>query len=860
MGTYRSKEELVKILSTLWDRIIDTPEISKAVSSEKLILKFRFSDLGTELFIDLSGDTIRYYWDPDNDAKYDVEMIVSSDTAHKFWMEDLNIPLAIATRKVIAKGSIQKALRLLPALRPAFALYPEALKAHGREELLRSQGQSGRKMEKGLLPAVKRIAGDVMRKLGKARIDMGVLPEVDIKLIDPPKQRKPETTVAAVREATPLDLYECMLKIRAFEEHLASDFKAGNLPTEAIHLSIGQEGVAAGVCMNLQTTDFLNTTHRGHGDIIAKGADIKKMMAELYGKADGLCKGLGGSMHVTDGSRGILGANGIVGAGFLLGLGAGFSIKHHLKTDDISVIVSGDGSVNQGMFHEAMNMISIMNLPVLIVIQNNLYGEFTSLERHSAVTEIYKRAAAYKIESFRFDGNDVLTVHSEVGKIIGEMRKDGRPRLVELMTYRWHGHMEGDPETYRPDDEKEKHMANDPIARLEKTLLSKGVGENELKAVRQKAEGVIRDALEFAEASPLPDKAVLFSEIYSPEDRLLYSGDFEMRGIITSLSYSQAINMALEEEMKRDASVFLWGEDVALGGYFNVTSGLVEKFGDGRIIDTPISENGFVGGAVGAAMTGMRPVAEILFGDFLTCCMDPIMNQAAKLRQMTGGQVSIPMTVRTPVGSGIGMAAQHSQSMERFFTGIPGLIVVSASDAFTAKGLLKSAIRSNNPVLFFEHKLLYPDSGNLPKGEYLLPLCKARVVRPGRDATLVTYSMGVSIAKSASEILAASGMEIEIIDLLTLYPMDTKTVLESLAKTGRLIVLEEATFTGSVGSEVIARVALAGFGLLKAAPIKISAPDCPIPYAKNLENLMMPSPELAAAKIAGMLGKKPVGS
>ncbi|MCP4723200.1 MAG: alpha-ketoacid dehydrogenase subunit beta, partial [Desulfobacteraceae bacterium] len=292
--------------------------------------------------------------------------------------------------------------------------------------------------------------------------------------------------------------------------------------------------------------------------------------------------------------------------------------------------------------------------------------------------------------------------------------------------------------------------------------------------------------------------------------------------------------------MERDERVFLWGEDVSLGGYFNVTEGLIEKFGNKRIIDTPISENGFTGGAVGAAMTGMRPVTEILFADFLSCCMDPILNQAAKLGYMTGGQVSVPLTIRTPLGSGIGMAAQHSQSMEKFFFGIPGLIVVAPSDAFTAMGILKSAIRSNNPVLHFEHKLLYAEPGNVPVEEYTLPIGKARVVKKGTHATLVTYLLGVNIAKEAAKLLEASGLNLEIIDLVTLYPMDTQTILDSVAKTGHLITLEEGTFCGSIGSEVISRVALAGFNLLKGAPVKIAAPECPIPYAKSLESAMMP--------------------
>jgi 2-oxoisovalerate dehydrogenase E1 component len=604
--------------------------------------------------------------------------------------------------------------------------------------------------------------------------------------------------------------------------------------------------------MNLRDTDYLNTTHRGHGHIIAKGADIKRMMAEIYGKSNGQCEGKGGSMHVTDGERGILGANGIVGAGYLLAMGAGFTIKRENR-DDISVVIAGDGSVNQGMFHEAVNMISILELPVLIVVENNLYGEFTSLERHSAVTEIYKRAEAYGVESQRLDGNEVKHVYEEVGGIIEKMRRDGKPRLVELMTYRWHGHMEGDPELYRSNEEKEKYKEEDPIMRLEKQMISSAVAnEVEIEQIRNEAKKEIQDSVKFAVESELPEISTLFTNVYTPEDESLFSGEIDNlkeSNELRDISVAQGVNEAISEEMDRDDRVFLWGEDVTLGGYFNITEGLVDRFGSDRIIDTPISENGIIGGAVGAAMTGMRPIAEILFSDFLTCCMDPILNQASKLRYMTGGQVSIPMTIRSPLGSGIGMAAQHSQSMEKFFFGIPGLIVVAPSDAYTAKGLLKSAIRSNNPVMFFEHKLLYANSGKVPSGEYLLPMGKARVVREGKDVTIVSHLLGVSISLDAAQILDNAGIDAEVIDLTTLYPMDTKTILESVKKTGYLVTVEEGTSTGGIGSEVIARTVLAGFGLLKASPLRIAGPECPIPYARNLENEMLPDPEGVARKI-----------
>ncbi len=838
MEVYRSQEELERILSRLWERIFADPQITKAVADAKLVAKFRYTDFPSVLFIDLKKAPPGFYWNPNPEPDFDVEMILSSETSHAFWMETLNVPLSIARRKIIPKGSVQKALKLIPALKPAFAMYPQVLRAQGREDLLTKATKRSRKRRFFLFK----------RKSGWREDRLPVFPAALSDVLPTGVMLTPERKAPS----DALDQLRCMHTIRYFETHLAEAFARGDLPTEAIHLSIGQEAVAAGVCMNLRTTDYLNTTHRGHGHIIAKGANLKRMMAEIYGKADGLCAGKGGSMHVTDGRRGVLGANGIVGAGFLLAMGAGFAIRYR-QTDDVSVVIAGDGSVNQGMFHEALNMMAVFKLPVLVAIENNLYGEFTAIDRHSAVTEIYKRAESYGMQSCRVDGNDVIAVTREVNAAIAGIRKDGRPRLIELMTYRWHGHMEGEPEHYRSEAEKAAYQRQDPILMLEAALVDDGqLTSQAAEEVRQQSRQLVAEAVAFARSASTPDANHLLAQVYAPEPAALrqgHIGDPEDTSGMQEMSVSQAINTAIAEEMERDATVFLWGEDVTLGGYFSVSEGLVARFGPDRIIDTPISENGIVGGAVGAALTGLRPICEILFADFLSCCMDPILNQAAKLRYMTGGQVCVPLVIRSPLGSGIGMAAQHSQSMERFFFGIPGLMVVAPSDPYTAKGLLKSAIRSPNPVLFLEHKLLYANAGRVPREDYLLPLGKARVVRNGDDVTLVTHLLGVGVATDVAERLAQSGIDIEVIDLCSLYPLDTRTILDSLEKTGRLVTVEEGSTTGGIGAEVIARVAVAGFHLLKRPPLRIAAPEVPVPYAKNLETMLLPDPGAIAEQI-----------
>jgi pyruvate/2-oxoglutarate/acetoin dehydrogenase E1 component len=306
------------------------------------------------------------------------------------------------------------------------------------------------------------------------------------------------------------------------------------------------------------------------------------------------------------------------------------------------------------------------------------------------------------------------------------------------------------------------------------------------------------------------------------------------------ITCSQALWEALAEEMARDERVFLLGEDVSTGGYFAVTAGLADEFGPRRVLDTPISEYAIVGGAVGAAMTGMRPVAEILFSDFLTCCMDPLINQAAKLRYMSGGQYALPLVVRTPGGAGLGMAAQHSQSLEPLLTGVPGLIIVAPGTPYDAKGLLKAAIRSHNPVLFFENKLLYTAVGPVPEEEYIVPLGVAEVKREGTDVTVVAIGAMVGPALEAAETLAAEGIEAEVVDPRTLVPCDWATIVRSAVKTGRLVVVEEAPLTHGFGGEVVARVTEVAWRILKAPPRRVAGLDVPIPYNRGLENRAVP--------------------
>jgi 2-oxoisovalerate dehydrogenase E1 component len=853
MPVYRDTEQLYQVLGALFERIAADRAITARLLEGDLVVRFRFTEPDGVATIDLRRGPIKYSFG-ESELKPDVEMIQSGDTAHQFWLGRLNVARAIATRKVISRGSVPKALALLPAIKPAYALYPQTLRELGYEDMIPEEAEE-RRAESGV-----KDEGWLSGLLRKLRAPATALPlDIDYEGLNrhfiPLVQELPEDFGRAEVRAQDLptdepalrvEMFRRMHLIRAFENVLAESYARGEVPTESIHLSIGQEATAVGVCFALQAGDYMTTTHRGHGHMLAKGANVEGMMAELFGKETGLCKGKGGSMHVTEAAVGALGANGIVGAPYLIAAGAALSARHRGR-NQVAVAIAGDGATNQGMFHEALNFAAVFGLPALFVIENNLYGEFTPLSKHAGIQRLSDRAAAYGIPGVTVDGNDVWAVYAATQEAVGRARRGEGPVLLECLTYRWHGHMEGESVPYRDPAEIEAWRKKCPIERLERELLEEGVlSVDGVAEIARQAQSIVDEALAFALESPDPPLEALTEDVYAPDPAELYQAapvQTTMRDITREISYSKALFEALAEEMSRDERVFMLGEDVSTGGYFAVTVDLVDEFGPYRIMDTPISEYAIVGAAVGAAMTGRRPVAEILFSDFLTTCMDPIVNQAAKLRYMSGGQYALPLVVRTPGGGGIGMAAQHSQSLEAWLTGIPGLIIMAPGTPYDAKGLLKAAIRSNNPVLFFENKLLYTAIGPVPEAEHLVPIGVAEIKHPGKDVTLVAIGAMVGPALEAARALSRRGIGVEVVDPRTLVPCDWATLVRSVVKTGRLVVAEPGALTHGFGSEVVSRVTEVALGALKAPPRRVAGADVPIPYNRALENAALPDVE-----------------
>jgi 2-oxoisovalerate dehydrogenase E1 component len=673
----------------------------------------------------------------------------------------------------------------------------------------------------------------------------------DATLAGPTPSPTSSSTTTAVLETRYRDLW----RIRRFEERTMELFKKGIVKGTA-HSCVGQEAIAVGACAALEPGDTIVTHHRGHGHCIAKGADTTRMMAELLGRETGYGHGLGGSMHIAALDRGVLGANGIVGAGIGIGTGAALAAQV-LESGQVCIAFFGDGAANEGLFHESLNLAALWRLPIVYLCENNGYGLSLGVAEASAVPQISQRAVAYGIPGDTIDGNDVLAVEDRVAEAIARAREGKGPSLIEAMTYRWGDHsMRTNLPRYRPGEEENRARTDgDAIKRLGRVLADRQVGEERLAVLQAEADDEILAAIEAAQSALEPVEGILAAAVSSPHATATEPPHGERE-----LFYVEAVREAMDQELARDPRVVLMGEDVGrIGGLFGCSKGLQERHGRDRVRDTPISENAIINAAVGAALTGLRPIVELQFFDFVTHMMDGIVNQAAKLRFMLGGDVPMPLVVRGPQGGGIRLGAQHSQSLEVWFAHVPGLVVLAPSDPYDAKGLLAAAVRDDNPVIFLEHKLLYVNSrGPVPEASYVIPIGKASVKRAGSDVTIVATMAMVEVALSAARDLAAEGIEAEVIDPRTLRPLDTGTILASVRKTSRCIVVHEAWKTHGFGAEISAMIMEEAFDYLDAPVERIGMRDVPMPYNADLERLMIPSArDIVAAARRACQGRTP---
>ena len=658
-----------------------------------------------------------------------------------------------------------------------------------------------------------------------------------------------------------LQLYRTMQIIRQTEEELARCHQRG-LIHGACHTYVGEEAISTGVCAHLNKDDVVFSTHRGHGHALGKGMPPRQLMAELFGRASGCSQGRGGSMHLFSPEIGMMGTSGIVGPCILQACGGGYSSKL-LKTGTVAVAFFGDGAVNNGAFHEGLNMASIWKLPVLFVCENNQFATEVPFSYSSGNPSVGNRGAAYGMPGFEIDGNDVQEIHRVAGEAVLRARAGGGPTLIECKTYRTRAHAEGMGDfTYRTKDDVEEWKKRCPIERLCQALLTdpsseKGNLTRRFEEIDAEVATTVREGREFAESSPLPDPASATMHVYSDATSIAPVHSQETtKGTPSSrsITFSQATLEALSEEMARNPKIFVMGEGIGKrGGNFVTTKGLYDIYGPERLCDTPICERGFVGLACGAAMTGTRPVIDFMFADFVLDSFGEIVNQIAKMQYMSSGRLKMPVLLRGCIGIGHSAATHHSGSYYGIYGQVPGLRVVVPSSAADAKGLLTRALRCDDPVLFLEHREILQIKGPVPEGDYEIEFGRGRVVREGRNVTVVALARMVHQTLAICEELEREGISVEIVDPRTVSPLDTATILESVHKTGRLLIVDEPPGQYGFSAEIAARIVRDGFNDLDAPIERLTGAFCPTPYSPPLENIVIPQPADIAQAIRKLM-------
>jgi len=728
---------------------------------------------------------------------------------------------------------------------------------------------------------------------------------------------KTELQAGSITPAGAIAILEDMMIIREMEEMIVK-MRSGMYPALGdfnyrgpTHVSIGQEAASVGACSALTLSDKITSTHRGHGDSLAKGTvairsmsdaqlrarlpsskakkhdelmwdvleeHVYRTIAELFGKEDGYCKGRGGGMHIADFTIGHLGANAIVGGGVPIATGAAMT-QRYLRTDSVICCFAGDGAYANGVVLESLNFAAQhqfsnhlagdhkFGLPVIFMIENNHYGmTHRSDDESMGVSSLARRGVGFADDNMHAEivnGMDVLAVRDAILRACKGCRKGHGPYLLDVNTYRYYGHSLSDPRyEYRTKEEEAAWKEVDPIDLFKKQLIdSKVITAKKFAEIQANISAVNERAAKRAAEAADPVAADVIKYMYTDTDEEEVPAKYRNAAIIKPLpvvkrkdgkiSYRDAIKEAMIEEMKRDARVIFYGEDVAdYGGAFKLTKGLLESFGRDRVFNSPISEACICGTAVGAAMSGLRPVVELMYMDFALMASDQISNQAAKWHYMSGAQIEVPLVIRASVGAGKGYGGQHSQTLESIFAHIPGLYVVFPSTAKDAKGLLKASIRNNNPVLYVESQALYGVEGAVPEEDYVIPIGVADVKREGADITFVAWGPAVLDCLKAADALAQEGVSAEVVDIRCLVPLDMETIIRSVQKTGKCVVVSHAIHIGSYTAEIASTIQDTIFDYLDAPVKRVGARNGISPQSHILEAAFLPNSGdiIAAAK------------
>lgn len=636
-------------------------------------------------------------------------------------------------------------------------------------------------------------------------------------------------TTFALDNETKLALYKKMLLPRMIEERMLILLRQGKI--SKWFSGIGQEAIAIGVTAALHEEEYILPMHRNLGVFTARNVPLHRLFAQWQGKASGYTKGRDRSFHFGTQTHHIVGMISHLGPQF--GVADGIALGNLLKKNNkLTAVFSGEGGMSEGDIHESMNLASVWNLPVLFCVENNGYGLSTPTEEQYACKHIADRGIGYGMEAHIIDGNNIVEVYTKVKELAESVRKNPRPILLEFKTFRMRGHEEASGVKYVPKEKLTTWAEKDPLTNFETHLLGEGVlSEFTIKTIRKDFQEKILEALDIAFEEPEIQSTVEkeLEDVYMPFDieEVLPEGKKENIRLI------DAISQGLKQSMERHDNLVIMGQDIAeYGGVFKVTEGFVEAFGKERVRNTPICESAIISAAMGLSINSHKAVMEMQFADFVSSGFNPIVNYLAKIHYRWGQNADV--VVRMPCGAGVGAGPFHSQTNEAWFTHTPGLKVIYPAFPYDAKGLLAAAIEDPNPVMFFEHKALYRSiRQEVPVDYYTLPIGKAACLREGEQVSIITYGAGVHWALETLD--ANPNISADLIDLRTLSPLDKETLLASVKKTGKAIILQEDSAFGGIASDISALLTENCFEYLDGPIQRVSSLETPIPFAANLE-------------------------
>ncbi len=633
-----------------------------------------------------------------------------------------------------------------------------------------------------------------------------------------------------ISDETKVKLFKAMLTPRMIEEKMLIALRQGRI--SKWFSGFGQEAISVGVGLALHPDEFILTMHRNLGVFTTREIPLQRLFSQFQGKMNGFTKGRDRSFHFGSNEHHIVGM--ISHLGPQLGVANGIGLSHKInKRGKATVVFTGDGGASEGDFHESLNTAAVWQLPVIFVVENNQWGLSTPSNEQFRCKQFIDKGIGYGMEAVQIDGNNILEVWSKISELAESIRKNPRPVLVEAITFRMRGHEEASGTKYYPDGLQDEWSVKDPLENYEKFLLAEKVlTEDEMKAVKTGHKKDIQQAFDQALEEPnvVFDANNELNDVFAPFDK----ETVEPKESTREIRLVDAISESLRQSMEMHDDLVIMGQDVAeYGGVFKITDGFVEKFGKDRVRNTPLCESAIVGAALGLSISGQKAVMEMQFADFVTEGFTQIVNNLAKIHWRWGQNADV--VIRMPTGAGVAAGPFHSQSNEAWFTHVPGLKVVYPSNPYDAKGLLARSIEDPNPVMFFEHKALYRSlTGNVPEDYYSLELGKAGVVNEGNDLTVITYGMGVHWAMD--ELKNFPDHSIEVIDLRTLVPLDVETLLQSVRKTGKCLVLQEDTLFGGIASEISSIVQENCFEYLDAPVKRVGSLDTPVPFSAVLEN------------------------